>query len=431
MASKYLKDFLKELTCKSTKKKAIKKALKSCLESVKIQIKQKVLTIQKRKRFKKRENLESPEKSFFKFNQKEYMTDFKEKAESNRAFTLRLMKEQQERRQRLEEKEEELKQQQLDEERQKEIDNYYTQQEKEKQKEDQLRALLEKSKHRKLQMKKLKEISERDFRKVVSTTPLYKKIESEFVSNVEMPELAKRKEELRKKHELFKPWDYDELRERCRYLEISQNQHKPQTIFNERSKSTRSKFLQRILEEDREKFLFEAEKSEIKKDLKDKVKKYSQIVKEVFPPSVDMLKKKEMELIKAKLSSPALFIKKDQPIERTYSFSPRKFKKNPMVPEKPEKKTPETKDYLLEFRKQRKRSLSDQDLKSLSIDQPEFLSDRRLKKVIEKYDKEARLGEMKIELMSPFNSKSIKYSEQVNGMLVNSIRTKIAILEKQ
>lgn len=435
MASAYLKQVLKDLESKSDTKKSIKHALKDCLKQVKCRIKEEKIKVNKTKRFKKKEIIESPDKPVIKFNQKEYMAGFKDKQEQNKAFAIKLMKEQMERKSRLEQKEEEMRQQLLEEERQKEIEEYNKIREKERAKEEQIREMLEKTRQRKYHLKRLKDISERDFRKVISNTPLYKKIESEFINNFEIPELEKRKEELRKKHELFRPLDYQELQERSRYLELLQTQQKPKSIFNERSKSTKSKFLKRILDEDKEKSIAEEEKVIIKKDMKDKMWKYSQIVKEIFPPSVDMLKRKEMELIKAKLNNPTLYLKKESSIDRTISFSPRKFKKNSMVKEKNEKKQITVKDYLAEFKGRRKRSVGDLNLQNFSSDDFEVMSTqtnrKALEKMVEKYDKEARLGEMKFEHMSPFKPKAIKYSEQVDNLLVNSIKTKIAILEKQ
>ena len=137
---------------------------------------------------------------------------------------------------------------------------------------------------------------------------------------------------------------------------------------------SKSKALQKVLEEERLHSFEIIQKAQRKKLLLDKKKQYSDIVKEVFQPTLDLFKKQEMELIKARLNNPVNIKFKSandsddeklSPANRSFSVNQKRFKKNNMVPEKPKKKTPVIKDYIEEFRQKRRNSLS---LSKMKID---------------------------------------------------------------
>lgn len=428
MASQYLKKLFNELICKLSQKKQVKKVIKSANNLIKEKIKLTEIFIQKQKRFKKKVKQVTPEKPL-RFTQREYMSDFKDKVEETRQFSLKFIKEQIERRNRQLQREELNQQRYLAEIEEREMEKQQVLMQREKDKEAKLKKMIEKSKRRKKEIEKLKDIGEREYRVAISSTPLYKRIESDFVSQFEIPELEKRKKELQKKRDLFRPWDYEELKERARNLEMLSSEHKPKSIFNERSKSTKSRFLKKVLFEDKERINEQIEKEKLKREMAEKKKKYADIVKEVFLPSVDLLKRKEIEFIKAKLNNPVIVRNKDS-FDHSFSYAPRKFKKNSMLPQKPEKKIPVVKDYIREFREMRNRSMSQNSLIKITDEQIMHSNRKKLEKVIDVLDREARVNEMKIGQLSPFNGKSLKITEHVNDLLVNSIKSKIAILDK-
>ena len=429
MATQYLKRLFDELICKLSQKKRVKKIIKSSTSLIKKKIKSSELSIHKRKRFKQKPKQTTPEKPPIRLTLRDYMSDFKEKTEGSRQFSLKLIREQIDRRNRQQQREEELRQQLLEEIQEREMEKFQLSMQREKLKNDQVRKMLDKSNKRKKNIEELKDIGEREYRKAISNTPLYKKIESNFVNHIEIPELEKRKKELQKKRDLFKPWDYDELRERTKYLEMLQSEHRPKNIFNERSKSTKSRFLKRVLDEDKERFLEQVEKEKVKKEMAEKKKKYAKIVKEIFSPAVDLLKRKEIEFIKAKLANPVVARQRDE-IERSFSYVPKKFKKNSMMPEKPEKKVPIVKDYIRELRETRRKSLSENDLFNVTYDKVLDSDRKRLEKIAGKLDRKARVAEIRIGSLSPLNGKSLKITEHINNLLINSIKTKIAILDQ-
>lgn len=450
MANVYLENVLNTLKVKSKLKENVGSALEKCKVDWKEKfraLKGKVGKSRKIKgkplwqRFDSDSNDDSSHS--YRFDQKLYMQDFKAKAQENKEFVVKLMKEQKERKMRHKYQIELHKNSILEELEEEERQQEEILKQKEREKMQQLISIQEKTKERKNYLKYMKEISEREYKKAVSQTPLYKKIEESFVANFEIPELEKRKEELRKKHELFRPINYDQLKEHAKVFDKSLSEHSRSRISASQSKPPKkSKYLMRVVEEDQAHINEERLKNALKKEMFEKKKKYSEIVKDVYSPSVDLLKQKEMVLIKAKLDNPAPFKQyKDKDkylfmkLEKTYSQNSKKFKENRMVPKKTPKKEITVKDYIEEFRLARKRSLSSSHLRGISenelsnIDSP--IQKKKLQKKVEMLEMEARKNEIKIGYLSPFNSKSLEVSDQVNNMLVDSIKAKIAILDSK
>ena len=450
MANVYLENVLDVLKAKNKLKDNVRSALEKCKFDWKEKFKALKGKIGKKMKLKGKsywQKIDSDSNDdtshSYRFDQKLYMQEFKAKAQENKEFVVKLIKEQKERKMRhnyqIELHKNSILEEMEEEERQKEE----ALKQKEREKMQQLISIQEKTKERKNYLKYMKEISEREYKKAISQTPLYKKIEESFVANFEIPELEKRKEELRKKHELFRPINYDQLKVHAKVFDKSLSEHSRSRISASQSKSPKkSQFLMRVVEEDQAQMNDERLKNALKKEMFEKKKKYSEIVKDVYSPSVDLLKQKEMVLIKAKLDNPAPFKQyKDKDkylfmkLEKTYSQNSKKFKENPMVPKKTPKKEITVKDYIEEFRLARKRSLSSSYLRGISenelsnIDSP--LQKKKLQKKVEMLEMEARKNEIKIGYLSPFNSKSLEVSDQVNSMLVDSIKAKIAILDSK
>ena len=81
-----------------------------------------------------------------------------------------------------------------------------------------------------------------------------------------MPELEKRKEELQRKREYFKPLDHDELRYHAKrfdsmLLALSEQKKQNKPIFFHRTKSlNRSKMIKKLLEDEQQKIKEEQDK---------------------------------------------------------------------------------------------------------------------------------------------------------------------------
>lgn len=451
MASQYLKAQFKSLLLPDKQKKLIKQKLRLSNFKTQKEIKLQILSIPKSKKLKfKSKSAEKSKESATKFSQRDYLSFFSEKQKENQDFTNRLLKDKKKRQKakaKREEREKLIKIYELEQEqRAKELENSY----KQMKKEEKLRKELDKSNDRKNSLSYLKEIQKKEYKKVKSLTPLFKKIESSFVANYELPELEKRKELLKQKHEFFKPMDHDSIKSHSKIVvskKFSSSEFKKNpSVYSENSSPfTKSRIIDRLLEEDKKIKEAEKEREKIKLDLLDKKKKYSEIVKEVFTPSLDILKQKEIEMIKAKLENPVpkrtfLRILSESPtILHLNSASAHRKSKSPNTSKLPIKKTPSktkdifVKDYIQEMRQARERSFSTKNLLQKDPTSPLDLSSIKntkfFKRKIKNLDKIAQKEEQKISFLSPYDPKSLKISEQVNDLLVNSIRAKIAILD--
>jgi hypothetical protein len=443
MAYQYLKDFFNTLLIPNPLKKLIKHQVKIVNLNIKKQIKLQSLVIPKPKHFKSKPFLSEPSTSKpLKFNQKDYLVHFDEHQKKSEEFTQKLWKEKRERK----------KQKVKRDQRERILRIYEAEQEgRVKEQEKIYRQLKKEEKHRKEQMKirerqnslsLIREIHSKEYRKVKSVTPLFKQIEKNYTLNYEIPELEKRKEVLRKKHEMFKPMDHQQIKNHSSKTsqKSSPSSKNPRSPYSDHPiHFTKSRIIDRLLAEDNAKIQAKLEKIRYKQDLMSKQKKYSEIVSEIFTPSADVLKQKELELIKAKLENPV----SKRSFLRAFNESPsknkpqsasarRRPKKNLIEKFVQEKKKIFVKDYIQEMREARKRSFSSKNI----LNDPESIlfdlkkNTRYLKRKIEDLDKEARKEEIKIAYLSPFDSKSLEVTEHVNGLIVNSIRAKIAILDK-
>jgi hypothetical protein len=428
------------LQAKSTKE-SVSEIIKKSEENWKKNFKSsKITNLKKLSKKRFTEDSQSSQKNSYRFDQKQYLSEFKDKVQESKEFVKKLARDQKERKQRLEYREEIRENLFAEEDEEEQRLKQEEIQEIARKKHQQLLSLQEKSKERKNNLKFMKELAERDPRKAYSQAPLYKRLEENFIANFEMPELEKRKEELRKKHELFKPFNYEQLKEHAREFDKALSDHSRSRIYASQSKPyKKSKFLIKIIEENQSQAEESKQKHQIKKEMFEKKKKYSEIVKDVYTPSIDSLKQKEMILIKAKLENPSpfkqYFDNSFARLEKTYSQNSKKFKENPMVPKKASKKEIVIKDYIQEFRLARKRSLSSSYLNPITEDDLVSVSSpqqrKTLQKKLEKIEKEVRKSEIKIGLLSPLNSKSLEVSDQVNSLIVDSIKAKIAILDSK
>jgi hypothetical protein len=449
MAAIYLSNAFELLGLSFSTKNSIEKSLDHILQKVSFKIKEKFKSVTKTRTStairKPSSPLNTKENTNSKFLQKTYLQTFKEKAEENKHFASKLFKDQKERKMRQEKREEKIREKLLrDLEEQKKLEelnkiNF------EKNKKEKINQMIEKSKERKYKLNYLREVGDQEYRKAISSTPLYKKIEQDFITKVEMPEFEKRKEELSRKREYFKPVRNTELREHAKNFDLMLMMHSQKKKFSrsnenlQRPKSlVKSKIFERLLEEEDQKLKQQEEKIIRKKNLIERQKQYAELVKEVFHPTPDILKIQELELIKARLNHPvSIRVKPIKNLLEDDSMSDNLKPKKKKVPKKDKdtkvKKIPIVKDYIQEFRQARVRSFSYTKINQVSSDLPQDLtSEQKIKKLerrVKLLDSEARKNELKIGVMSPNNPKCLEVSEHVNQLILNSIRAKLAILD--
>ncbi|CAG9331068.1 unnamed protein product [Blepharisma stoltei] len=380
-----------------------------------------------------------------------------EKAIAALKLTKKLNKEMKEREERLKERENEMlrkiQEEVLLEEKLKEEMLL----EKDELKRQQLKELQEKSRSRKKEIALMKEIQEKETKKILSEKPLYQKLDELYTNEILMPELERKKAELAKKRMLFKPLDHNELAEyekrhdeMLRECEERRRERAKQRsidhIANSASLDLKSKFYDNILEEEK-KLKEEKEKEFLQKKLKlEKQLLYSEIIKEAYSPIIDPAKQKEMKLLIEKLKHDPFSARHKKSInswserrvsEGNQSIHSRKWKENPMVPKLKPPREPIFIDYLAEKRKERENS-----------DSPVFgrnakqwvegladtnLTDRdriKIKAKAAKLERYVQQQEVKLEFLDPYNGEGIKAANDLNDMLVSSIKAKLALLEK-
>lgn len=197
-----------------------------------------------------------------------------------------------------------------------------------------------------------------------------------------------------------------------------------------------SVFTHSVLEQEK-KAREEAEQvAEARKKLQEKKQRYALLVKEMFAPAVDPLKRKEMEMIKEKLAAshlPKVSTARSLPSEPVL-FKPPRFKENPMVPRPPPKREAKVADYLLEQRQNREKAVfqvsGNLDL-DLSVD-PEADDERKahlLKERTEKLEREAKRRELLLSQASPTSAGALDAHENLNDALITSIKAKLSLLK--
>lgn len=197
-----------------------------------------------------------------------------------------------------------------------------------------------------------------------------------------------------------------------------------------------SAFTHSVLEQEK-KVKEEAEQAgEARRKLQEKKQRYAMLVKEMFAPAVDPLKRKEMEMIKEKLAVshlPKVSTARSLPSEPIL-FNPPKFKENPMVPKPPPKREAKFSDFLLEKRQNREKAVfqvsGNLDL-DLSVDPgaDEEHKAQLLKVRTEKLERQAKRRELLLSQASPTSSGALDAHENLNDALITSIKAKLSLLK--
>ncbi|CAG9318416.1 unnamed protein product [Blepharisma stoltei] len=381
----------------------------------------------------------------------EYYEDLKRKSEENTRKVKEYQAEQRRRKEKIKEHleeinrqlEEEKERKQLEKEGKNAIFEIEYKQELERMQENKMRRQqeLEEMKRREIELAEIKK-----------QKPLYQKMQEKFLQDVEMPELEKRKAELAKKRLLFQPLSKDDLAEHSKWYSQLRKEHNAQTDKEMTQKSIDHQMNQLGVSKNYklEKSIDEKEKSiQDKLKLVDRKIKYADLVREMFTPSIDKFKQKELELRVEKLKHPVrkeiLKSSQEKSFVESYSdgegkkmWKPRKYPKNPLIPEEKNKKEPVLIDYLGERRKAREDAASKSGTaRKHNVDWEEDLNleltneqkAERIKAKAEKIEKEARRKELLLNSTTPNNLSTLEKSEDVNQMLISSIRAKLAVLE--
>ncbi|OMJ84881.1 hypothetical protein SteCoe_13942 [Stentor coeruleus] len=331
-------------------------------------------------------------------------------------------------------------------------------QEKKQQYEDQLQKMHEKAEARKKELEDLKSYNV-TLKKIKAEKPLFVKLSEKYWKDIEMPELEKRKAELSKKR-MMNSISQNQIIDHAKWYETIKLDHKKKFEKDSQSKSIDNKlkssdsaftfWKQKYIEEERR--IREEQKRMQNERLKmiEKKTTYAKLVKQMYLPSIDEEKKKELEKRKEKLllehKSPIKTnekspIKTMEKSPKNAEWVPHKFKPNPLAPKEKVKREAKITDYLEKQRKIREDAEKEQreagvedDLVKFELDNeferlPESEKIKSLKSKAKKFEKELKKREIAM-LTNAGTEKGLKYSDDINEMLLSSIKTKLAILEK-
>ena len=328
-------------------------------------------------------------------------------------------------------------------------------------KNEEYKSELEKMRERKLKRKQeLEEIKKRhqELETVKKTKPLYMKIEEKYLKEIEIPEMQQRKAELEKKRLAHSPirsadliehakW-HDEIKEENRQRSEKEFQKRMMGVKIRSSSYGLTSWTNRVLDEDK-KLKSELNRANQERlNMVERKTRYADLVKEMFSPTIDRLKKQESESNKIAYFKEKKIVNSKSPkrfdnmksgsepdLRKTSYKKPKKFKENPLVPKPLKKKDVKVIDFLEERRKNRQeeepeRGKEDLDWKKdLDSDLPDHEKAKILKRKAKKLEKEAKKQELLIGVVNPSNSKMLQQTENVNDLLLNSIKAKLAVLD--
>lgn len=357
-------------------------------------------------------------------------------------------------------KQQEEQQRKLDEEAK--IAKQKAEEQEKKAKEERLAEIEEQKKKREEEIKKAKELAKAKMKP--ATNYVYKKLEEKYTNEIVLPELEKKKEELAKKRNLFKPVRNEDLeehkrkydlyiagQEELRKQEIKKRKEREEQITESLNKCKTST-LEKVNEmETKEKIENEMKKNR-NKILREKIKSYANLVKETCPVETSSEKAEQLKKLIANLKQP---VRKIRDTRKSYELATLNNRKSSKVSAKSiaggqlNSKTPrevsealtedipkhKPLDYLAELRKRRAENYNTS--KSIAEDWKKDLLDGSLKPA-EKYtrmmgkaniiEEKAKMNELLLRAKGGAQ-KNPEMGEHVSDMFIDAIKAKLAILE--
>lgn len=297
----------------------------------------------------------------------------------------------------------------------------------------------------KMMEKKSKREKDKEMRKNMSENclranekPLFLKYQEKFLADVEMPELERRKEELRKKREMFSPIPLKNIKDHSSWYNsikaINKNKYeKEQTRKKLKEKKkhkdfpiTETTWTVRTLDEQRKEKALQIEKLQERVYLIAKKNKYADIVKQVYSPSVVVGLNSSKSPMKSYKKKSNRKNKSEDSSGMDTQWKPHKFKPNSMKPTTKSFKEPIVANYLEERRKVREDNKdveeTAEDLVAKVLQSQQYLSSSA--RDIEKAKREA----MKLEQLARKKSDLLETSPNYNqvgnkGKALKSIKT--------
>jgi hypothetical protein len=273
--------------------------------------------------------------------------------------------------------------------------------------------------------------------------PLFLKYEERYKSQIIMPELERRKEELKQKRLYYSPIPQQSIKEHAEWYSSMKEDHNKQFNKELQERILESKIREsemggnewnlRAIEEKRRFKEENSKKFREKMELLEKRNNYADLVQEMYSPALDIQKKPEKSKQKSKDT------KSDGEKPAKKPWKPTKFKPNSMIPRPKAKKPPIELDYLKDQRLIRRYKemsgnatvkantlIEEEDLPSGPISAREL---EKVKKKVKQLDDLARKQSLLIQ-NTPDSIIAMKETESVDNLLLGSIKTKLKILDK-
>jgi archaellin len=343
------------------------------------------------------------------------------------------------------------------------------QQETDERKEREHQQLKEKVKKKDEERKKIIEENEKIYKENLKKIekPLYKKIEKQYEQDYVIPELEKRKIELAKKRNFFQPINSEELEHHANKYEQARRQESAKRAQKFKINETydpskyKSKFLDSVLDYDEDQKVENKKKYEEMGELVKKKKNYSKLVLETHKPKVSQRKKMEMQLIKQNLENPTAFerIKKRMVSSSQNKLSPYKGLNSSIAGSVPDSNSISKPRYK-NFDWREKNRFVDVPKPPKEFKKLDYLSEMRTKKgtidesrseirkvnnwdeEVNKFEGDDRITYMKgkaryleqealrkEQLMKVNQGDNADERNEVNNMIIDSIKAKIALLD--
>ena len=273
--------------------------------------------------------------------------------------------------------------------------------------------------------------------------PLFQRFQERFNSDYLMPELERRKQELKKKRELFEPLASDRLKEHNLWYENvkTNNKQKFQEMMEAKLKEQKSReevldtvWAAKALEDKRQ---YQQQQMKIlyqKQMMLEKRNNYAELAREMYSPVLDLQKapnnlRKSLKKNSKKLKQ----AKSDGEPEQVLNWKPKKFKPNSCKPLAKHSKPAIVTDYLAQKRLQRSdpnhRSHETRDFTTLNIN-PNYSSDDfiNLKNHAMKLEGIARKKSLLLN-NTPNGALVLGGFEEVDDLLLGSIKYKLQALQ--
>ncbi|CAI2362401.1 unnamed protein product [Moneuplotes crassus] len=305
--------------------------------------------------------------------------------------------------------------------------------------------------------------------KIKNTKYMHEKLEEEYQQNVLMPELEKKKNELKEKRDFYKPIDRKEIDEFQKQYEENiklkneEKRHKREQWYSDIGGDNfdpnrlKTKIYDKVMEEDKGNQDMRSKKIEDRTRRQEKMNNYARIVKEMHWPTVSHKKKQEIEQIKnllgqrnqRKSAPPNKRFGAQKPNESGFASDSnagharpnwKKFH-NPMIPKPKMKREPVVVDYLREIRV--KREENDSKSKNttafdsegmgkvnMSMFKDQNIDDKTKVELLKARTKLIEENAMRKEQMNKINGDTIEDNADINDMLIDAIEMKLSILDQ-